>query len=315
MSETNTTIKDSWMEKYRLVLNHFNKYGTIQNLLPGTTLYQWLSWNKSMFHNGKLNEEQIKMLNDVKMIWDKKRNSTELICELLYKYYDIYGDINSIPVDFRFDDYKYINLRNSVMNIKAAYRDNKLPEEYIKKYESIGIVWHQKVRANFDTHFQELVEFKNIYGHCNVPATYRPASGFNLSTWCSRIRCSYDGTSNQIELSNEQIEQLKQLGFQFERNGDLKWMEDYNAAKSILEAYSFNYLELYVNNKHSCIDWCYKQKKTYTIRSKEQQELLDEINIKNAMSPGQLSDEYKFRQVEKFFAKYGHIFVQKKLYR
>jgi hypothetical protein len=69
----------------------------------------------------------------------------------------------------------------------------------------------------FDQRLEDLLAFKNEYGHCDVPYTYK--ANQSLSNWCSNVRYSYGvhmkGRSPTIKMTKERIQSLKALGFEF----------------------------------------------------------------------------------------------------
>ena len=64
----------------------------------------------------------------------------------------------------------------------------------------------------FDHHFDELMEFKQKFGHCDVS---RGASSRSLAIWCTTVRTSYwyrqiqIGEKPQYQLSAENIQRLE----------------------------------------------------------------------------------------------------------
>ena len=79
-----------------------------------------------------------------------------------------------------------------------------------------------KVSRNFDDHFNALVEFKSVHGHCNVPRT-RSAHAQNpyhsLGIWVSNMRGSYwrmmRGEKPHIRITPSNIERLADIGFRW----------------------------------------------------------------------------------------------------
>jgi len=70
----------------------------------------------------------------------------------------------------------------------------------------------------FDHHFDELMEFKQKFGHCDVS---RGASSRSLTIWCAAMRTSYwyrqirIGEKPQYQLSAENIQRLEHNGFKW----------------------------------------------------------------------------------------------------
>jgi hypothetical protein len=86
-----------------------------------------------------------------------------------------------------------------------------LTNERREKLESIGFVF--KVHPPWDQRFQELVDFKKINGHTNIPTK----SG-QLGTWVNNQRAHSrllnEGKEHHL-LTNERRDKLERLGFSF----------------------------------------------------------------------------------------------------
>ena len=66
--------------------------------------------------------------------------------------------------------------------------------------------------SRFDARFDELAEFKNNFGHCDVPKQY--SENPTLGSWCHTLRKVYkDQQKPSMYLSTVHIERLESLGF------------------------------------------------------------------------------------------------------
>jgi len=79
----------------------------------------------------------------------------------------------------------------------------------------------RRKKKTFDERLAELAAFKEKHGHCNVPRT--PSSDYlSLSQWCNNVMVSYrkiqEGKIPNRPLSQDQIDRLKVLGFEWSRN-------------------------------------------------------------------------------------------------
>jgi hypothetical protein len=74
-----------------------------------------------------------------------------------------------------------------------------------------------KLMSSFDQHIDELRKFKEEHGHCMVPKPYKPNR--SLSNWISNLNYSYSlslkGLPVTIKLSQERLDKLSELGFEF----------------------------------------------------------------------------------------------------
>ena len=72
--------------------------------------------------------------------------------------------------------------------------------------------------TGFDKWCDQLVRFKDEFGHCNVP--YRYASTPGLGHWCDNMRTAYKNIQKGIKthrsLSQGRVERLEEVGFQWQ---------------------------------------------------------------------------------------------------
>ncbi|CAJ1951158.1 unnamed protein product [Cylindrotheca closterium] len=85
----------------------------------------------------------------------------------------------------------------------------------LEKLESVGFVWHSHAAAWLEK-LDELKNFKQARGHCNVPSSYpeNPA----LSTWvkCQRRQYKLRVSGLQSTMTMDRFGVLKSMGFVFE---------------------------------------------------------------------------------------------------
>jgi len=60
----------------------------------------------------------------------------------------------------------------------------RLTDDRIRRLEDIGFVW--SLRDDWQKHYEELIEYKKVHGHCNVPARYQ--TNRRLGIWVSAQR-------------------------------------------------------------------------------------------------------------------------------
>ena len=109
-------------------------------------------------------------------------------------------------------------------DMRAAYKqiqkglkaDRNLSQDRIERLEEIGFQW-QGVDYDeaFEKRCRELIAFKEEFGHCYV--SRRCASNPSLGRWCNDARGAYKkiqkGMKTKINLSQERIERLEEIGF------------------------------------------------------------------------------------------------------
>eukprot|EP00550_Attheya_septentrionalis_P004429 CAMPEP_0198283158 /NCGR_PEP_ID=MMETSP1449-20131203/2828_1 /TAXON_ID=420275 /ORGANISM="Attheya septentrionalis, Strain CCMP2084" /LENGTH=1129 /DNA_ID=CAMNT_0043979683 /DNA_START=92 /DNA_END=3481 /DNA_ORIENTATION=+ len=93
----------------------------------------------------------------------------------------------------------------------------RLTDDRINRLESVGFVW--SLRDDWTKHYEELKQFKQVMGHCNVPARYK--ENRRLGIWVSAQRQQYKamradeekGEKRSTPLTEERIDLLNQLSF------------------------------------------------------------------------------------------------------
>jgi superfamily II DNA or RNA helicase len=97
-----------------------------------------------------------------------------------------------------------------------------LPEERIRRLNSIGFVW-DPLSDKWEKSFAELKEFREREGHCRV-TPHLTFNGLRLGAWVGYLRRRKD------KLTAEQIKRLNALGFTWDQLSDL-WEESFALLK------------------------------------------------------------------------------------
>lgn len=74
------------------------------------------------------------------------------------------------------------------------------------------MVWEVK-KSIWETGFQHLKEYYDVYGNVDVKYNFITSDGFKLGAWVSRQRYKY----NQNKLSPERVKRLTALGMQWKQ--------------------------------------------------------------------------------------------------
>ncbi len=182
-------ISENWLEKYKLAKEYYNHYGNL--LIPrdfktsdginydedGIILGIWLA-NQRKVHNGtgrgKLEDSQVKMLEDLNIKWRVRESSNNIpkkwldSYNLAKLYYKKYGNL-SINKNFKTSDGINYNEKGNNLGIwlrtqKSIYNGvikGKLCYKQIYLLEQIGIEWF---RYNLDDKLQnEKITEENTY--------------------------------------------------------------------------------------------------------------------------------------------------------
>jgi len=150
----------------------------------------------------------------------RKRNKLDMKWEAhleeLRQYKALIGS-TSVPVKSQ----TYGTLGKWCENQRGRYHAGKLSEERIHKLREVGFIFEANAARSpnrlfpsyeklWRTNVENLKEFMLEFGHAHVP----PAYGANptLGKWVENTRCKY----NRGELSEERVDELKEVGFAFQ---------------------------------------------------------------------------------------------------
>lgn len=161
-----------------------------------------------------LTKERIEALEKIGFTFESPRKRTwnkrfDELCQYKAVFGDClvplhYGDIPGLGVWVRNQRTQY---RNFLMGRKQS---NTLNPERIAALQSIGFVWDTQRNDQWKKRFDELVDFKAIFGHCSVPEKYHENP--QLGAWVVNQRTSYKnffaGNTGFMSSDNESTSQL-----------------------------------------------------------------------------------------------------------
>ena len=99
--------------------------------------------------------------------------------------------------------------------LKLLNRRSTMSDERVQALEDIGFVWDSHSAA-WDERLDELIHYKDVNGHCNVPSRY--ADNRQLAIWVKRQRRQYKFhcEGKPSSMTQERIDTLNSLGFQWD---------------------------------------------------------------------------------------------------
>jgi hypothetical protein len=181
-----------WDKNYAELVAHKKVNGHCRVVDSGA-FGNWCRNVRQYRKQGKLSPEKIAQLDAIGFCWDPFAAAWDKNVAELVAYKEINGNCN-VPIDSG-------PLGTWCDNIRQ--RRGKLSPERIAQLDAIGFCWNFYVAA-WDKTYAELVAYKEVHGHCNVPQ----ADG-SLGVRCSSLR-QY---RKQGKLTPEQIAQLDAIGF------------------------------------------------------------------------------------------------------
>ena len=269
-----------WEKNYEAALGFYKKNGHLDIPLDfiaenGVKAGVWirnirnLRMRKSPYFT--LTETQIKMLDEIDMLWSSKyaRLWERGFCEAK-KYYGEYGDLD-VPAT-------YISKSGFKLGgwISHQREKSKNMEPERREYlDSIGMLWEKD--DPWEVRFAFAKRFFEENGHLDIPQSYKP-SGIWMGKWINEQKQTYYGNRKGKELTVEQISRLESIGMDWRNLTERIWDENYIKAKTFYETNGHlniptNMLNLY--------RWLKKQKERVLLgeMSKEKEKLLFEIGM------------------------------------
>ena len=205
--------KELWEFRFQQLLDYRKEHGDCnvptQNE-ENPQLGSWVGTQRAFRKNGRLSQIRQRRLDDIGFDWKANRNKLKhtdwnLRYEQLCAFCDEFGHCN---VPRQYDPNPQLGLW--VGTQRAFKKQNRLTADREQQLNAVGFLWgpqngHEKPK--WTLRFEELLEYKEKYGHCNVPQRFSPNP--QLGHWVMRQRNSY----SKKMLSNERKAKLDSIGF------------------------------------------------------------------------------------------------------
>ena len=229
----NDALTATWDMYYASAKQYYQENGNLE--VParyiteeGYALGSWLNNQKAIRKGtivGKLTEDQILKLDSIGMIWDSLDYFWEQNFKLAKEYYLTYGNLD-IPTNYKSTDGKHLG--SWILRQRQLYKSNSLTDEQIKKLDSIGMDWMDRVDRVWENGFIEAKNYSEEYGNLSVPKNYRSNTGFPLGIWIQRQRSLYKNK----KISDDRIKRLTDVGMNW--NPD-NWESRFNLVRQYYE--------------------------------------------------------------------------------
>jgi hypothetical protein len=226
-----------------------------------------LRYVKKRKANKYLSENQIERLENIGFEWEPIKNSWNIYFNCLVEYKEEHGNCNIL----------YSKQNTNLYNWILYQRTNKenLTLEQRQKLDDIGFSWKVQGRIQnngFNSNYELLKQYYEKNGHCRIPRK----ENATLYNWINTIRIS-KRNKNKCSLTESQIEQLNEIGFDWEPNETI-----WEAGFEILSAFKLKYGHCKVTKKQSRLKlwrWIKKQRKDKEILSASKKQKLDDIGF------------------------------------
>ena len=305
----NDALTATWDMYYASAKQYYQENGNLE--VParyiteeGYALGSWLNNQKAIRKGkivGKLTEDQIQKLDDIGMIWDSLDYFWEQNFRLAKEYYLAHGNLD-IPTNYKSTDGKHLG--NWILRQRQLYKSNSLTDEQIKKLDSIGMDWMDRVDRVWENGFIEAKNYSEEYGNLSVPKNYRSNTDFPLGMWIQRQRSLYKNN----KISEDRFKRLTDVGMNW--NPD-NWESRFNLVKQYYEEHgNINISQKEVIQGIWLGKWIVSQKKAMQEGklTSEQIEMLKTLPMEEV---GRKDNRWwsMYEEAKKYYLKFGNLNV------
>lgn len=303
----NDALTATWDMYYASAKQYYKENGNLE--VParyiteeGYALGSWLNNQKAIRKGtivGKLSEDQIQKLNSIGMIWDSLDYFWEQNFKLAKEYYLTYGNLD-IPTNYKSTNGKHLG--NWILRQRQLYKSNSLTDEQIKKLDSIGMDWMDRVDRIWENRFLEAKNYSEEYANLSVPKNYRTKTDFPLGIWIQKQRSLYKNN----KISEDRIKRLTDVGMNW--NPD-DWESRFNLAKQYYEEHgNINISQKEVIQGVWLGKWIVSQKKAMQEGklTNEQIEMLKTLPMEEV---GRKDNRWwsMYEEAKKYYLKFGNL--------
>jgi len=251
-------------------------------------------------YKGQLTDENIKIFNNICMVWDLNDAQWEemyLKAELIYKEY---GTIISGKFFITNNDEA---LRKWLNSQKDNYGRGTLSEERTHRLALIGVLWDSLEENNWNECYKIAENYYHTNGDLLVPDKYL-VNDIKFGRWIQRMRKAYNG-DEKLKITINQINLLNNIGMVWDVN-EANWDNMYILVKECYKL--FENINLPVSFIYKNINigmWLYNQRQLYKENklAKDRIDRLQVLNIKWKQEPTNVSLKEKtiFYYIKKLF--------------
>jgi len=144
------TCLEKWVNNYELLKDYYEKNGNIDiprsYVIDGINIGAWLGHQRQAYkgqNNSTLCELQIKLLEKLKIKWEKRNESWDEYYSLLTEYYQLYKNSN-VPYAYKMNGLEIGKWLKTQRNVYFNNSDNPLVKERIMLLNDLNVDWAPK---------------------------------------------------------------------------------------------------------------------------------------------------------------------------
>ncbi len=216
--------EEQWLEQLQQVKYFKEQHGHCNVELltdDDDKLFRWVRSQRNALAQGKLDKDKKTQLDAIGFSWVSKIIDAkwEKMYNRLQGYYSKHGNAD-VPNRWKED----LKLAGWVNQQRQRRKNEMMPDEQVQRLDALGFTWQHRERGAWEDRYQELIEFKEKHGHCNVPFEYKEV--LKLGAFVNAMRSHKTAGT----LSQERIELLERIGFEWTVKEVInidKWEERY----------------------------------------------------------------------------------------
>lgn len=196
-----------WETRYQELVKYRKKHGhcNVPHLYArNPSLGKWVAYQRRLYRDNRLSENKKEKLNKLGFAWSPFDIQWEEHCQELIDYKRQYGNC-IVPLDYPENP----ALATWVHLQRQEHRRGKLNRDRTGRLNKLGFVWNT-LEAQWDERYQELIDYKNEQGNCNVPVGYPRKTV--LGQWVFQQRQNH----RKGKMSQDRIKKLEEIGFEWE---------------------------------------------------------------------------------------------------
>ena len=220
------TTRIGWEAQFQLLEKFQAEHGhcrvPLKHSVNNVKLGSWVKKQRQEYQKfekgqkSQITQERIDQLNSIDFDWvSPAMLGWDGTFEKLVQFQAEHGHCG-VPQNYSVDNVKlgkWVSHQRSEYQNHLAGKYSPMTQERIDQLNSVGFDWGTTV-IGWDGHFEKLVQFKEVHGHCQVPQKYS-VDDVNLGNWVSHQRSEYksfkDGKDSPM--TQERIDALEKIGF------------------------------------------------------------------------------------------------------
>ncbi|MDE6285302.1 MAG: helicase associated domain-containing protein [Bacilli bacterium] len=264
----------NWFNNYNIAKEYYNANQHLlipdTYVIDGIAIGRWIGTQRKNYKNKILEDNKIKLLNEIGMIWDVNVEKWQKMYSYALEYYNKHKNLN-IPNKYKVNGY---DISNWVVKQREKYKKGTLTKEQIKLLEDIEMNWNPTENL-----WEEMYDLANKYfknnGNLMIPQWYE-INNRKLGEWILSQRQLYKNN----RLSSDKIEKLNAIKMNWNPQ-EQQWQQMFEEAKTYyLENGNLEIPQRYVNENGTKLGvWISNLRQNKEKLDKSKIEQLDKIGM------------------------------------